>query len=301
MAGNEIELLHLKQQVQNLITEEVVLKINSAAGESAHIAEQGTKMVGGVSFVLSAIIAGKLTVEDITQYSAGLEVVNQYEYILNELMHCGDLNIEDAAQKVNADLNDTISKYKRYAMDGCWDIGHVGLETGSSAILATLGIPGILIDLGWLLSGIVAGKSGSNKIINHISVECVNAVTMATKRLISSGDYQITREGDMIIVVTSDSEKIIPADTNPRMWGNTFINSKDLDMFESVKEMMQFNSFAWKWSEEKYRDYLTDNSLGFDGDFFFEKENKGEDVIKNAEVNIANMERIRESYLEYER
>ena len=207
---------------------------------------------------------------DSTEYYAGLKVAQNYMDILTELQYCGNSNVESAAQTVLKDLEGVFSKYGTAMTDSTFNlIQYVETVGGSIAITSMFGIPGLIFDLTWIISGVAVGDALSTRLENGLSVELAYEINHATEQILGDIRYIPSTNGN-INVVSSGKKKIAKAN---RFW--------------------LINTEAKKWCEEKYISYLEDERLFMDKDYFLYKTPESHE---NAQKNISLLSALYNKY-----
>ncbi|MBO6206358.1 MAG: cellulose binding domain-containing protein [Lachnospiraceae bacterium] len=269
-----IAIMEISKDLQEWVINEFV-KI----GGTTQYAEELSRWIGKAGILLTIGSAGLVTVQDVTNYNATVELLKDYEYILYNLKCCGNVNIENAAINVSRDMQDIYTKYLTNAGNIIWNASESGIGYIAAAEIAGLGIPGLIADIVLVATNAMVGNAGSNKIVNFTDVDCVNAVTLATNNLISYGTYQGYGAANVIVVVPG--RKIRESKYGNIKWFKeeinaegeatyTFLCGNDVEESKHVIDIVRFNAFAWKWAETKYIGYLDSDRKGMNGDFFFE-------------------------------
>lgn len=241
--------------------------LNSMFSKHADKAGVFSKYGGYIGLGASAIAIGFQSFEEFAEYSASLEIVCNYENILNELKYCGAGNVEYAAQKVSEDMQSVFEKYKTGGANFLLNLSYYGSTAYASYLIAGMGPAGLAADLVWLAADSVVGNALSTKITNFVTVECANGVTLATGNVFLGAKYQTDVNGNMMIVNSGDDKTL------------------------SARNMTDICIFARQWAEAKYLVYLQDESWFFDADHFLYHEDDSEEkaqtnIIKLNELNL---------------
>lgn len=200
-------------------------------GGTSKLSKYGTY----AGFALTVLTCGAQCWEEYISYNTALNVVCNYEDILEVLMYCGNENVEFAAQQVSKDMQDTFSKYKTIAKDSFSTMYSYGTTTFEGYLLtASFGIYGLVADLVWLAASVVVGDSITVKIKNYAAVDCAIGISLATNDVLYEGDYFTNADGDVNINITGRKTS------------------------QKAKRLFSTDIYAKKWCESKYLSYVED-------------------------------------------
>lgn len=109
-----------------------------------------------------------------------------------------------------------------------------GLLTVDSIIIAGAGLPGLVIDLVWLATGLISGGRIDKKIVNSVNVDIVESIKSVSYDMISNNCIQ-DNNGIKYYLTVGES------DTN------------------RVREFYPFVVYSRLWSEKEYSDMYDSN------------------------------------------
>ena len=147
--------------------------------------------------------------------------------------------------------------------DSLSNIFSYGWSAGSSYyVTATLGIPGLVIDLVALAGSVIAGDSFSIRLKNCMSNDLSIAMGSVISNKLNLGKMKKDANGNISVVVTWEDTSLL------------------------VKKMWLANIFSKQWCEKKYLGYLEDDDWFMDDGFFLYKSPNSKE---NAKDNISKL------------
>ena len=227
-----------------------------------------TKYGNSGAWIIAFAGASAETIEDLEQYSAGLVLVNNYEAILLDLMTYGDAYISDASAQIYRNLYDEGARNWTSIRMGIENYLGTGITTiVGTSILDVAKLSDVILDLIWLSADLVIGDTIQNNITNYTSVECANAITLATNHYISSSNRLVDNENNIVINFSAEND--------------------------NIANLIDFECFARRWTEVKYTEYLdTNRAFGDNVWFIYDTQQSSE----NAKDNINKLSEMIERY-----
>lgn len=217
----------------------IVKKTIEALGSKIELGEKNWKKISDfgteIGILFTIVSWSSESIEYYCEYDAALRAVSEYKYILNELKYCNNENVCDAAKKAYIDMEAEFEKINTYYEDVRASFLMDGSLSASSIIIGSAGLPGVIIDLVWLVSDIVVGSTIDDKIVNYLNINIVEAIKSVSERIISNNS--VTGKNGISYYLST---------------GESAVNR--------IQNLYPFYVFSRLWSEQEYLKMYNSNT-----------------------------------------